>query len=349
MTEPLNSSPEGLRVAVIGLGRMGIRHAEAAKRLGMTIVGVADVSTAALDAASAEFGLSGTACFADPGLMLEAVRPDAVVIATTAPSHCDLVLKAAAAGVRYILCEKPMAASLEEADAMLTACQASGSVLGINHQMRFMEQYTAVKALIGSEELGPLVTILVAASNFGLAMNASHYFEMFRYMVDEPAQTVQAWLEPSQLANPRGPQFDDRSGRVLVRSAGEVTMFMDLSARAGWGIQVIYTCRHGQIVVDELNGEMRVASRKPEYRDLPTTRYGMPVNIHTSRITPADSVGPTMEVWKAMLSNQDFPDGEVGRHALACLVAAHESHRCDGAPVTLDAPTLPRSQVFNWA
>ncbi|MDZ4390670.1 MAG: Gfo/Idh/MocA family oxidoreductase [Gemmatimonadales bacterium] len=349
MTDTLLSTPAGARIAIVGLGRMGMRHAEAAKRLGMTIVGVADVSETALTAAAAEFGLPESACFTDPGAMLEAIRPEAVVIATTAPSHCELVLKAAQARVAYILCEKPMAASLDEADAMLAACRGSGSVLAINHQMRFMEQYTAVKDLIGGDALGPLVTILVAASNFGLAMNASHYFEMFRYMVDEPAETVQAWLEEDRLANPRGPQFDDRSGRVLVRSAGEATMFMDLSARAGWGIQVIYTCRHGQIVVDELNGEMRVASRKPEYRELPTSRYGMPVDIENTRIAPADSVAPTMEVWKAMFSGHDFPDGDVGRHALACLVAAHESHRVGAAPVALDAPAMPRGQVFNWA
>ncbi|WP_164511930.1 Gfo/Idh/MocA family protein [Brevundimonas fluminis] len=349
MTDKHPASPVGATVAVIGLGRMGVRHAEAAERVGMKIVGLMDVAEAALPPVAERFSVPASGCFTDAAAMLEAVKPDAVVIATTAPSHCNLVLTAAKAGIPYILCEKPMGASLAEGDAMIAATQASGSVLGINHQMRFMEQYTKVKALLDGEAMGPLVTIIVAASNFGLAMNASHYFEMFRYIVGQPVDTVQAWLEPDRLANPRGPQFDDRSGRILARSAAGTTMFMDLSARAGWGMQVIYTCRNGQIVVDELNGVMRVGVRKAEHRDLPTTRYGMPADITTEAITPADSVGPTVDVWNAMFRGQDFPDAQVGMHALSCLVAAHVSDRAGGQAVSLTAGDLPRDEIFKWA
>lgn len=349
MTSTSSPQTAGLRVAVIGLGRMGLRHVEALRRLGMDICGAADVSPAALQAVQDQHGVGAAACFIDAFDMLAKVRPEALVIGTTAPTHAPFVLAAVEFGVRYVLCEKPLATSLAEADAMLAACERAGIRLAVNHQMRYMAQYTQVKALIGSEELGPLASILVAGSNFGLAMNASHYFEMFRYISGESVHNVQAWLEDGQLANPRGAQFEDRSGRLLARSETGPSMFIDFSAQAGWGLQVVYICRHGQIVVDELNGEMRIAARQAQYRELPTTRYGMPVDIRNEQIEPADTVVPTMAVWNALLAGEGYPDGAAGAHALACLVAAHASHEGGGRVLRLDDSTLPRERMFKWA
>lgn len=339
----------GLRAAVIGLGRMGMRHVQALKNLGMDICGAADTSPDALQSVQSSFSVTPQACFTDASEMIARVRPEALVVATTAPTHAPFVQAAATAGVRYVLCEKPLAISLAEADAMLQACELTGTRLAVNHQMRYMEQYTRVKTLVGSEALGPLASVLVAGSNFGLAMNASHYFEMFRYVSGEPVQELQAWLETEQLANPRGPQFEDRSGRLLARTASGRTMYVDFSANAGWGLQVIYICKYGQIFVDELNGEMIVKSRQTEFRELPTTRYGMPVDIERQQIEPADTVAPTMAVWNALLADDGYPDGQTGAHALACLVAAHASHADGGRPVRLDALNDWRGKIFKWA
>lgn len=343
-----SSAPAGLRAAVIGLGRMGMRHIEAITDIGMTICGVSDIAEQARAAARATCKLDPSASFADGAEMLRSVRPDALVVATTAPSHASLVVAAAKVGVRYILCEKPMATSLGEAREMMDACKRSGTMLAVNHQMRFMEQYTRVKALIGSEQLGPLASVVVAASNFGLAMNASHYFEMFRYVSGVPVLSVNAWFEDARLANPRGAQFEDRSGRILAHSQGGSSLYLDFSVNAGNGINVVYICRYGQIVVDELNGTMRVVARKSEFRDFPTTRYGMPSDIHTKSIAPADVVGPTKALWTALLAGQSYPDGEVGIHALACCVAAHVSHEEGGVSVTI-GQSLPEARRFQWA
>mgnify|MGYP000872336316 CR=1 FL=1 len=342
------ATPAGLRVGIIGLGRMGLRHLQAVRQLGMEPVGLADLSDAALDTACKQHGLDRSIGYADATAMLKQTRPQAVVIATTAPSHAALTLAAIDGGAHYLLCEKPMAASLQEADDMIDACNGAGARLAINHQMRFMAQYTRVKTIVGSESLGPLVSILVAGSNFGLAMNASHYFEMFRYMTGQPVTDVQAWFEEKTLANPRGAQFQDRSGRLLARSAAGPAMYIDFSADAGWGLQVVYICRYGQIVVDELSGDVRVAARKPEFRDQPTSRYGLPVDVHLEAVEPADTVVPTMKVWQAMLDGSGWPDGAAGRHALACLVATHVSHD-SGRAVRIDDDALPRAEQFPWA
>lgn len=327
---------------------MGLRHVEAVQRVGMSVCGIADRNLDAAKSACQKYGLSLESAFSDGHRMLRELVPDAAVIATTAPSHCEFVLVAAELGVSRILCEKPMAVSLEQAERMIAACKASGVQLAVNHQMRFMPEYTRTKALIGSPQFGPLVSALVAGSNFGLAMNASHYFEMFRFVSDAPVDQVTAWLEPVHLANPRGPEFEDRSGRLRATNPAGQSLYIDFSAAAGHGAQCIYICQLGQIVVDELSGHVRTVCRRPEFRDLPTTRYGMPADVDGFVIEPLDTVSSTAAVWEAMLSGRSFPDGADGLHALSCLVAAHESHQSGARPIALAAPTRSRTEVFAW-
>lgn len=344
-----NQEKMTLRVAIVGLGRMGLRHVEAVRSLGMEVVGLCDISKDAVDNAASSIGLGHAGRFTDAAVMFRTVRPKAVVVASTAPSHSSLVLAAAECGATYILCEKPFAASLAEVEAMTRACAERGVVLAVNHQMRFMPNYASIKSMIDGQEFGPMVSMIVAGSNFGLAMNGSHYFEAFRWMTGSRVAAVQAQLEPDILANPRGDEFDDRSGRILAINDAGQTLYLDFSAKAGWGLQVIYVCRNGQVFVDELNGDVRLAARQSEFRDLPTSRYGLPVNIRCEKIPPAETVRSTMDVWRSMVGGADYPGPDVGEHVLACLVACHISHRDGGRLTSTDLPTTARQERFYWA
>ncbi len=348
MPKTTSIKTSGLRVAIIGLGRMGLRHMEIARSLDMEICGLADVNPLALEAANNTDEITATA-FTDGIEMLKCVRPDGLVVATTAPTHASYVIAAAELGVRYILCEKPLATSLAEADLMKQACEKFGTRLAVNHQMRYMDQYIQVKRLIGTVKFGSLISIIVAGSNFGLAMNASHYFEMFRYITGERVHNIQAWFDDVNLVNPRGPQFEDRAGRILAKSSSGKSLFIDFSSGAGWGLQVIYICRNGQIFVDELNGEMRVAARQEQYRELPTSRYGMPADVRTEIIPPTDVFRPTMDLWRALLAGKDYPNIQDGIHVLECLVAAHASHHAAGKVFSIDCAEISHDQVFPWA
>jgi predicted dehydrogenase len=100
------------RVAIVGIGRMGRRHIPAARAIGLEIVGICDQSCEALAAAEQNEGIPSHYLYVDVRELLEVRRPDCVVIATTAPSHCEITAAAVVSGVRFILCEKPMATSL---------------------------------------------------------------------------------------------------------------------------------------------------------------------------------------------------------------------------------------------
>jgi predicted dehydrogenase len=180
-------------------------------------------------------------------------------------------------------------------------------------------------------------------------MNGTHYFEMFRFMADEPAQEVSAWFSAEVVPNPRGTEFIDRAGCVRLATASGKRFYIDCGADQGHGLQVVYGARYGHIFVDELRGKMTWACRKAEHRDLPTTRYGMPHDSGDGTITPADSTAPTRAVLQALLRGDDFPTGEDGRLAVATLVAAHLSAEHGGRPIRLEEADTLTGRTFPWA
>jgi predicted dehydrogenase len=328
---------------------MGMRHLEVVRGLGLPVAGLADISAAAQDKAAADYGLPRDVLFSDAREMIEKTKPELLVVATTAPSHAELVCLGAKNGAKAILCEKPMAVSLAECDRMIDACAASGTHLAVNHQMRFMEQYTKAKEIVEDGSFGGFASATVIAGNFGMAMNGSHYFEMFRYLTDEMPAQVSAWFSADTVANPRGVQFEDRAGCVRITTAKGRRFYMDAGTDQGHGMHVTYAGPYGRLDVDEFVGRAQLVVRKAEHRDVPTTRYGMPFEESTMTITPADALGPTRSVLQALLAGENYPDGAVGRMAVEVLAAAYASHEQDGKTIELASAKLPRDRVFPWA
>jgi predicted dehydrogenase len=337
-----------LRAAVIGAGRMGRRHVQIITSLGLPLVALADQNAAALVEARSQLLLPESIYYQNLEALLD-THPDVLVAATTAPAHHDVVCRAAERGVRFILCEKPMAVSLRQCDHMLEVCQRHGVHLAVNHQMRFMEQYLAPRQLLDSTAFGGLSSVNVTAGNFGLAMNASHYFEMFRFLTGEAPAVVSAWFGQETIPNPRGAQFVDRAGCVRACTAGGKRFYLDCGGDQGHGMYVVYGARYGQVAVDELRGQMTWTCRKAEHRELPTTRYGMPWDQGSADIAPADALAPTRAVLEALLRQDNYPTGRDGRLAVATLVAATVSNDNGHRPVTLAEAGQHADRVFPWA
>jgi len=327
---------------------MGRRHLQVARDLGLELSGVCDQSAESLETARQEFAIPSERSFTQPSDLLAHETPECVIVATTAPTHCDFTCMAAEAGAKYILCEKPMGVSLAECDRMISVCKQNDAKLAVNHQMRFMEQYVKAKQFIQNEAFGGLSSVTVVAGNMGMAMNGTHYFEMFRFMTDESPETVTAWFSNVDVPNPRGPQFHDRAGAVRLTTASGKRFYMEIGSDQGHGLKVIYAGPNGVMVVDELSGTIETNIREPQYRDLPTTRYGMPSINEMSNFTTADAVGPSRSVLEALLKDQHPPSGEDGRLAIAALVAAYVSNENGNIPIKLNGK-LPIERAFPLA
>jgi predicted dehydrogenase len=330
-----------MKTALIGLGRMGMRQAVVLRQCGLEISAISDLNRDFCAAFGTEYDVAPENWFLSGEELIEKIRPELLVIATTAPSHRDLVVKAAQSGARKILCEKPMAVSLAQCEEMVGTCRHAGVDLAVNHQMRLMEQYTLPKYMAASPEFGGIGSVVVSAGNFGMAMNGTHYFEMFRYMTDEEPVLVSAWFSDDNLPNPRGPQFKDAAGSIRLETPSGKRFYMDCSSDHGHGMQVTYNCRNGRITIDELDGSMHYVARHPEHRSQPTTRYGMPYDKGNRTIAPADAVAPTRAVLESLLKGEDFPNGQDGLLAMKLLIAAHISNSRGGVTIDLRNEDLP--------
>jgi predicted dehydrogenase len=145
------------RVAVIGTGGIATQHMEALQAAGdrVQVVAVADLDAARAAAFADKYGIPRS--FADADALLQAVQPDLVHIATPPASHVDLSIAALEAGA-WVLCEKPLCASLADFDRITAAETRTGKYVSTLFQWRFGSAAQHVKQMIGSGALGkPLV------------------------------------------------------------------------------------------------------------------------------------------------------------------------------------------------
>ena len=106
-----------------------------------------------LDAFGERFGVE--ALYHDYRQMLAEVQPDICIVATHPELHAEMVTNCAqAASTRAIICEKPMALSLEECDQMIAACQAEDVLLQINHNRRWHSEWVLAKTLLDEGAIG---------------------------------------------------------------------------------------------------------------------------------------------------------------------------------------------------
>jgi predicted dehydrogenase len=132
--------PMELAVGVLGVGHFGRFHALKLKAGPRTrLVGVHDADPARAAAVAAELGV--------PALGIEALVEAAAAVVVAAPTraHHALAMRALEAG-RHVLVEKPIAATLAEAEALAALAAARGLVLQVGHIERFSAAFRAVMA-----------------------------------------------------------------------------------------------------------------------------------------------------------------------------------------------------------
>jgi predicted dehydrogenase len=130
-----------MRVAVIGVGHLGRHHARILSGMdGVDLVGVADSN---IERAREIAEAHATAVVDDPSALAGAV--DAVVVATPTASHAAVATPFLEAGVA-VLVEKPLARTVDEADAMVTLAASRGATLAVGHTERFNPAFTAARA-----------------------------------------------------------------------------------------------------------------------------------------------------------------------------------------------------------
>lgn len=147
-----------VRVGLVGCGKVGGLHAEALRSIPeASLAAVCDQSIER----AAEFAKQySVIAFTDLDVMLRSSRLDALIVATPHPLHASATIAAAGVGVS-VLVEKPMAATLDDCDAMLLATRAAGVRLGVISQRRWYEPVLRMKHAIDAGKIGtPILGIV---------------------------------------------------------------------------------------------------------------------------------------------------------------------------------------------
>lgn len=146
------------QVGIIGCG--GIAHQKHLPALlkvagRAEIVACCDIVIARAREAARDYGAPDCKVFADYHELLAMANIDIVYVLTPNVAHCPITVDAFAAG-KHVLCEKPMAASVEDAEKMMDAWRASGKLFTIGYQNRFRPDCQTLKRLCDEGELGQI-------------------------------------------------------------------------------------------------------------------------------------------------------------------------------------------------
>jgi UDP-N-acetylglucosamine 3-dehydrogenase len=178
--------------ALFGLGKIAYAHmsgylaSENAERI--NVIACADPSEEASHAFADRYKIS--AVYSDYIELLKQEKPDIVSICTWPPLHAEMVEASASAGVKGILCEKPMCVNLDEADRMVNAAREANTVLIVGHQRRLEARYVKACELINEGAIGTLVQI-TAICGGDLLTDGTHSLDLVRFMNnDVPASWV---------------------------------------------------------------------------------------------------------------------------------------------------------------
>jgi UDP-N-acetyl-2-amino-2-deoxyglucuronate dehydrogenase len=198
--------PDDLRVGVVGCGAISRNHLEAfAAVAGAEVTVVCDIDPDRAHRTATQYGIARAVTTVDEVL---ASGVDIISVCTPHPTHEEVVLAAAAAGV-HVLCEKPVAIDIDSARRMTSACHTAGVHLGVLFQRRFWPAAQEMKAELVQGRLGePILgqcTVLLHRDptyysatpwrgtwdNDGggvLMTQAIHYIDLLVWMLGDPVE-----------------------------------------------------------------------------------------------------------------------------------------------------------------
>jgi predicted dehydrogenase len=206
-----------LRTAVIGVGEMGQHHARVyAEAERCQLVGVYDADPARAGAIASCYGCGPFRTLEE----LFGAGLDAVSIAVPTTSHAAIAIQALERGL-HVLVEKPLAATLDEALAVMRAAEASRRKLMVGHIERFNPAVQAIKAAV---QPGAIISINIIRvgplppriKDAGVVKDlAVHDIDLVRFLTESDVEAVHA-VTSSTLAR------HEDSASILLRTAGGV-------------------------------------------------------------------------------------------------------------------------------
>lgn len=209
-----------LRAGLVGCGAIAANHVAALRaQQGVEVVACVDVDLERAEAFAAQHGIARAYASVDE---LLAAGVDLVSVCTPHPTHEAVVVAAAAASV-HVLCEKPLAVSVDAAQRMVDACREAGVTLGAIFQRRYWPAAQRIRAAIDSGEIGAPILGRVDVS---LHRDSSYY-------------SATPW---------RGTWETDGGGVVMTQAIHYVDLLQWYFGEVEWVMAAADTFVHGDVI-----------------------------------------------------------------------------------------------------
>ena len=313
------------------------------------LVAVADID---LDRAKSTAEQYGGVAYGDYQELLANPEVEAVCVTTWAAAHAEPVLAAVQAG-KHILCEKPIAIRLEDADAMVEAADRAGVKFTMGYQNRFGNVWPLVKRIIDDGLIGNVMglnIVGVSPSSHGAPWFLKRDLAGGGVLMDWGIYTafnINSWLGPVESVYATSAIFRKEvmvRGELLTDLDVEDTIAAHLKFRSGamgsWYSAWAVKASHSTTSIDGSEGSIRMD--KGEGVNLFTTQLDDPEDLRGWRNIPATEP-PLMNMHyrkiahlvDAVLDDQPLVmTGKDGRDALELVLAIYRSAEL-GQPVTL--------------
>ena len=273
--------------------------------------------------------------------MLHEVRPDVVCIATRQTHHAAQIVRAAAAGVRGILCDKPFVTSLAESDAALDACRKAGVAIAYGTEWRWDAAYRQLAERLRDGLVGEVRTILAYGSP-NLIFHGCHWYDIALLLAGDPEPLwVSGRVDEAADDEPDEGRRLDPPGRAWVGLQGGTLLGL-MPEGGGRGFSVIGNAGRLEIVNDAHQAYLWEARSGPPGSDhlaAAPTRLELP---QPASPWPRGAVlvrDLAQAVRNGTATQCDMPQI---RRATEIGFAIHESHAAGGAAVTLPAANRRR-------
>jgi predicted dehydrogenase len=347
MTAPVMKGKR-LRAAVIGLGFIGAGDQVSGDVIGQQVSDLDGTHSNALTSHPQVQLVTGSSrdegrrrrfekrhniqkTYSDWREMLSVEKLDIVSVATNSPFHAAITVACAQAGVRAVLCEKPVATRLADADRAIRVCRERGVILAINHSRRWHPLWRAARDEIQQGTIGTPILAMGHWTTGRLGNVGTHVFDALCMLTGAKPAGVSGVLDPVVGKDCRGAQFHDPGGWGVVSFSNGINAFIHAPHAGSMPLVVRIVGSLGQLTIQgtalqvELwNGERRT---------------------HAAPRTAESSLDRAVTEIASCLTRGGQPcsTGEDGLAALEIIIGFHVSNRQHGQWVQIPISDTDRN------
>lgn len=330
-----------IKVGVIGCGSIArYRHIpEYAMNKNVELVAFCDIVKERAQGFADEYNAKA---YTDYKELLQKADVDAISVCTPNSLHAPISI-AALEAFKHVLCEKPMATSAEEAEAMIAAAASSGKKLMIGHNQRFVPSHSKARSIIESGALGKIYSFRTTFGHGGpeswsadgsnswffdkerafigaMGDLGVHKTDLLRYLLGEEFVETAAFVETSAKQNST---VDDNAVCILKTASGIIgTLAASWAYNGSEDNSTVLYAENGIVrLEDDPNYSLIV-----EYKNGNSERHSL--GAIQSNAEGKQTSTRVIEHFIESILNDSEPlvNGEEGKKSLAVILAALDSY-----------------------